>query len=80
MLDIGEQLTVPDEFSEKERRSGVVWRQLLAGAMAGAVSRTGTAPLDRIKVFLQVRSTLYLIEALLFLSIIVVSNKLIRNK
>ena len=54
MLDIGEQLTVPDEFSERERRSGVVWRQLMAGAMAGAVSRTGTAPLDRLKVFQQV--------------------------
>lgn len=54
MLDIGEHLTVPDEFSERERRSGVVWRQLMAGAMAGAVSRTGTAPLDRLKVFLQV--------------------------
>ncbi|XP_055049435.1 calcium-binding mitochondrial carrier protein SCaMC-3b [Misgurnus anguillicaudatus] len=57
MLDIGEQLTVPDEFSEKERRSGVVWRQLAAGAMAGAVSRTGTAPLDRLKVFLQVHGS-----------------------
>ncbi|XP_016134647.1 calcium-binding mitochondrial carrier protein SCaMC-3-like isoform X2 [Sinocyclocheilus grahami] len=57
MLDIGEQLTVPDEFSEKERRSGVVWRQLVAGAMAGAVSRTGTAPLDRLKVFLQVHGS-----------------------
>ncbi|CAL9703646.1 unnamed protein product [Knipowitschia caucasica] len=54
MLDIGEALTVPDEFSAKERRSGLVWRQLVAGAMAGAVSRTGTAPLDRLKVFLQV--------------------------
>ncbi|XP_035471265.1 calcium-binding mitochondrial carrier protein SCaMC-3 isoform X3 [Scophthalmus maximus] len=54
MLDIGEHLTVPDEFSEQERRSGLVWRQLVAGAMAGAVSRTGTAPLDRLKVFLQV--------------------------
>uniref|UniRef100_A0A8C9RPZ5 Solute carrier family 25 member 23b n=1 Tax=Scleropages formosus TaxID=113540 RepID=A0A8C9RPZ5_SCLFO len=54
MFDIGEHLTVPDEFSERERRSGVVWRQLMAGAMAGAVSRTGTAPLDRLKVFLQV--------------------------
>ncbi|KAF3845680.1 hypothetical protein F7725_002758 [Dissostichus mawsoni] len=53
MYDIGEHLTVPDEFSEKERRSGLVWRQLVAGAMAGAVSRTGTAPLDRLKVFLQ---------------------------
>lgn len=58
MLDIGEQLTVPDEFSEKERRTGVVWRQLVAGAMAGAVSRTGTAPLDRLKVFLQVQPVL----------------------
>ncbi|XP_030634754.1 calcium-binding mitochondrial carrier protein SCaMC-3 [Chanos chanos] len=54
MLDIGENLTVPDEFSEKEKKSGFVWRQLMAGAMAGSVSRTGTAPLDRLKVFLQV--------------------------
>ncbi|KAA8584781.1 hypothetical protein FQN60_003475 [Etheostoma spectabile] len=57
MFDIGEQLTVPDEFSEQERRSGLVWRQLVAGAMAGAVSRTGTAPLDRLKVFLQVHGS-----------------------
>lgn len=54
MLDIGEQLTVPDEFSEEEKKSGYVWRQLMAGAIAGSVSRTGTAPLDRIKVFRQV--------------------------
>ncbi|XP_061556163.1 mitochondrial adenyl nucleotide antiporter SLC25A23-like isoform X1 [Phycodurus eques] len=57
MFDIGEHLTVPDEFSEKERQSGLVWRQLVAGAMAGAVSRTGTAPLDRLKVFLQVHGS-----------------------
>lgn len=54
MLDIGEQLTVPDEFSEEEKKSGCVWRHLMAGAMAGSVSRTGTAPLDRLKVFRQV--------------------------
>ena len=54
MLDIGEQLTVPDEFSEEEKKSGYVWRQLMAGAMAGSVSRTGTAPLERLKVFRQV--------------------------
>ncbi|XP_053504740.1 calcium-binding mitochondrial carrier protein SCaMC-3b [Ictalurus furcatus] len=57
MLDIGEHLTVPDEFSERERRAGLVWRQLVSGAIAGAVSRTGTAPLDRIKVFLQVHGS-----------------------
>ncbi|XP_064179665.1 mitochondrial adenyl nucleotide antiporter SLC25A23-like isoform X3 [Anguilla rostrata] len=53
MLDIGENLIVPDDFTEEEKKSGAVWRHLMAGAMAGSVSRTGTAPLDRIKVFLQ---------------------------
>ncbi|KAL1004900.1 hypothetical protein UPYG_G00051980 [Umbra pygmaea] len=57
MLDIGENLTCPDEFSEQERKSGFAWRQLMAGAIAGSVSRTGTAPLDRIKVFLQVHGS-----------------------
>ncbi|XP_040002543.1 calcium-binding mitochondrial carrier protein SCaMC-3-like isoform X2 [Xiphias gladius] len=57
MLDIGEQLIVPDEFSEEEKKSGYVWRQLMAGAMAGSVSRTGTAPLDRLKVFRQVHGS-----------------------
>ncbi|XP_037621165.1 calcium-binding mitochondrial carrier protein SCaMC-1-B-like isoform X1 [Sebastes umbrosus] len=54
MLDIGEQLTIPDEFSDEEKKSGYVWRQLMAGALAGGVSRTATAPLDRLKVFRQV--------------------------
>uniref|UniRef100_A0A3Q3EKT6 Calcium-binding mitochondrial carrier protein SCaMC-1-like n=1 Tax=Labrus bergylta TaxID=56723 RepID=A0A3Q3EKT6_9LABR len=58
MLDIGEQLTIPDEFTEEEKKSGYVWRQLMAGAMAGSVSRTGTAPLDRLKVFRQVHGSI----------------------
>jgi solute carrier family 25 phosphate transporter 23/24/25/41 len=55
-LDIGEDLNVPDDFSQKEMQSGMWWRHLVAGGIAGAVSRTSTAPLDRLKVFLQVQS------------------------
>ncbi|XP_006634939.1 mitochondrial adenyl nucleotide antiporter SLC25A24 [Lepisosteus oculatus] len=57
VLDIGDSLTIPDEFTEEEKTTGMWWKQLSAGAMAGAVSRTGTAPLDRIKVFMQVHSS-----------------------
>ncbi|XP_069335785.1 mitochondrial adenyl nucleotide antiporter SLC25A23 isoform X2 [Eulemur rufifrons] len=57
VLDIGESLTVPDEFSKQEKLTGMWWRQLVAGAVAGAVSRTGTAPLDRLKVFMQVHAS-----------------------
>ncbi|XP_076135028.1 mitochondrial adenyl nucleotide antiporter SLC25A24 [Alosa pseudoharengus] len=57
VLDIGDSLTIPDEFTEEEKTTGVWWRQLAAGAVAGAVSRTGTAPLDRMKVFMQVHSS-----------------------
>jgi len=54
MIDIGEQLTCPPEFTEKERKTGMWWRHLVAGGMAGIVSRTMTAPLDRLKVMMQV--------------------------
>uniref|UniRef100_A0A8C8FLM9 EF-hand domain-containing protein n=1 Tax=Oncorhynchus tshawytscha TaxID=74940 RepID=A0A8C8FLM9_ONCTS len=57
VLDIGESIAIPDEFTEEEKISGGWWKQLSAGAMAGAVSRTGTAPLDRVKVFMQVHSS-----------------------
>lgn len=57
--NIGESLDnilLPDEFSEEEKVSGMWWRQLVAGGGAGAVSRTCTAPLDRLKIFFQVSS------------------------
>ncbi|KAK1796475.1 hypothetical protein P4O66_008911 [Electrophorus voltai] len=57
VLDIGDSLTIPDEFTEEEKATGIWWKQLVAGAMAGAVSRTGTAPLDRMKVFMQVHAS-----------------------
>lgn len=54
VLDTGEQLMVPVDVLEVDNE-GALWKFLLSGAMAGAVSRTGTAPLDRAKVYMQVR-------------------------
>ncbi|XP_061836433.1 calcium-binding mitochondrial carrier protein SCaMC-2-A [Nerophis lumbriciformis] len=54
IFDVGENLMVPDEFTKQEKQSGMWWRHLVAGGGAGAVSRTCTAPLDRIKVMMQV--------------------------
>ena len=53
-LDIGEDFTVPDDFTEAELKTGLWWRHLVAGAIAGGVSRTSTAPADRLRVMLQV--------------------------
>ncbi|XP_064416065.1 mitochondrial adenyl nucleotide antiporter SLC25A24 isoform X2 [Latimeria chalumnae] len=57
VLDIGDSITIPDEFTEEEKKTGMWWKQLLSGGVAGAVSRTGTAPLDRLKVLMQVHSS-----------------------
>lgn len=54
MIDIGDNLTCPPEFTKKERKTGMWWRHLVAGGLAGVVSRTATAPLDRLKVLFQV--------------------------
>lgn len=53
-LDIGEPAAVPDDYTEAELKSGAWWRHLLAGAIAGGVSRTCTAPFDRLKLTLMV--------------------------
>ncbi|XP_028917795.1 calcium-binding mitochondrial carrier protein SCaMC-2 isoform X2 [Ornithorhynchus anatinus] len=57
IFDVGENLTVPDEFTVEERQTGMWWRHLVAGGAAGAVSRTCTAPLDRLKVLMQVHAS-----------------------
>ncbi|XP_006866071.1 PREDICTED: calcium-binding mitochondrial carrier protein SCaMC-1-like [Chrysochloris asiatica] len=57
VIDIGESIAIPDEFSEQEKQSGDWWRRLVAGGMSGAVSRTSTAPFDRLKVMMQVYSS-----------------------
>lgn len=61
-LDIGEDLNVPDDFTQSEMQTGMWWRHLAAGGVAGAVSRTCTAPLDRLKVFLQVSTGIGLVQ------------------
>ncbi|XP_007528343.1 mitochondrial adenyl nucleotide antiporter SLC25A24 isoform X2 [Erinaceus europaeus] len=56
-IDIGDSLTIPDEFTEEEKKTGLWWKQLLSGGVAGAISRTCTAPLDRLKVMMQVHGS-----------------------
>ncbi|XP_040180746.1 calcium-binding mitochondrial carrier protein SCaMC-2 isoform X1 [Rana temporaria] len=57
IFDVGENLLVPDEFTVEEKKTGMWWRHLVAGGGAGAVSRTCTAPLDRLKVIMQVHAS-----------------------
>ncbi|XP_026124833.1 calcium-binding mitochondrial carrier protein SCaMC-2-A isoform X2 [Carassius auratus] len=57
IFDVGENMMVPDEFTSEEHLTGMWWRHLVAGGGAGAVSRTFTAPLDRLKVLMQVHGS-----------------------
>uniref|UniRef100_A0A4W5R1U2 Solute carrier family 25 member 25a n=1 Tax=Hucho hucho TaxID=62062 RepID=A0A4W5R1U2_9TELE len=57
LFDVGDNLMVPDDFTTEEKLTGMWWRHLVAGGGAGAVSRTFTAPLDRLKVLMQVHGS-----------------------
>nr|ACB45665.1 mitochondrial solute carrier family 25 member 25 isoform O [Osmerus mordax] len=57
IFDVGENMMVPDEFTSEEKLTGMWWRHLTAGGGAGVVSRTFTAPLDRLKVLMQVHGS-----------------------
>ena len=59
VLGIGKCLTIPNEFSELEKLTGMWWKQLVAGAVAvvSAMFRRGTAPLDCLKVFMKIHAS-----------------------
>jgi len=68
-IDHGEDVVVPTDLSDR-LMAGIWWRHLVAGGVAGAISRTCTAPLDRMKVMLQVhggRKKLSLMDALKYM-------------
>lgn len=56
VFDVGESRGIPMEFPEEVSGFGA-WRTfVMAAGMADAVSRTVTAPIDRLKTQLQVRN------------------------
>ena len=57
VLKIGKCLTIPDEFLEQEKLTGVWWKQLVVDAVAGTMSCRDTAPLDHLKVFMQIHAS-----------------------
>lgn len=54
-IDLGESMVVPDETSI-DKTGTPAWITLFSGGVAGAISRTTTAPLDRIKIILQAQT------------------------
>ncbi|CAF0737379.1 unnamed protein product [Didymodactylos carnosus] len=52
-LDTINEQTMPNSYTEKEHENGFWARHFIAGAISGMVSRTASAPLDRLKIYMQ---------------------------
>jgi solute carrier family 25 phosphate transporter 23/24/25/41 len=56
-VDYTDSASIPNDYTKKEKENGLWIRNLVAGGMAGAISRSLTAPLDRVKIFMQVHGS-----------------------
>ena len=54
LISFEKMIDVSNDSPVKEVRSNTLYRNLVAGAIAGGVSRTFTAPFDRLKTVMQV--------------------------
>eukprot|EP01117_Protostelium_nocturnum_P009815 TRINITY_DN3503_c0_g1_i2.p1 TRINITY_DN3503_c0_g1~~TRINITY_DN3503_c0_g1_i2.p1 ORF type:complete len:391 (-),score=86.55 TRINITY_DN3503_c0_g1_i2:470-1642(-) len=54
-LDIGEEFAIPPDHADRNMET--ISKYLLAGGIAGMISRSATAPLDRLKIILQTSNT-----------------------
>lgn len=54
-LDTINEQQIPNAYTDKERENGFYSRHFIAGALSGMVSRTFTAPLDRLKIYMQAK-------------------------